>query len=458
MAAITGINDKHLNSSWSSLSSKQKDSLKKQYGDKAKDKFQAAKEKAGLRKNSTPAPTPTPSPRPTPTPSPRPTPTPSPRPTPSPSFGSNPRAGVRPSPTPSPSPSKSSSSSRSSGSSASRTSTPGGSSGGTTMQKPSSYKAWKDKGKKGRETAIAKYGSKEAWKKAKEAENMVRIPKVPGGNNNIYKPPADPKQTARPAVFLDSNKNGVDDRDESTNQNNTTQQNYNTSANTLRDNYLKNNPNSGAAKADSMAMQFDDEGYLSYDSEKYQFQSNKALKDMGVKAGDMLWKPGTEDKLNGRRLTGRVAYISESGNYIPEYEHEAANSAFKGSGFKGWQGEVGLGADQAAYNKQMPAWAQGATDPRTGEVMESPGGNQNQQEQYYAQQNVNENVSKSGKQNLNNLDLSPAMNYTGGFSAFNYKPQYDAPEYNSFTNTNKNSFSRLNSNFVFDPYKFNQGQ
>ena len=119
----------------------------------------------------------------------------------------------------------------------------------------------------------------------------------------------------------------------------------------------------------NMAMQFGDDGYLSYNSEKAMFQSSKSLKEMGYKAGDTLWKPGTRDELNGRILTGRIAKITANGNFIPEYEHDAANSAFKGSGFVGWQGEVGLGADQAHYNASMPAWAQGATDPRTGEAM-----------------------------------------------------------------------------------------
>lgn len=236
-----------------------------------------------------------------------------------------------------------------------------------------------------------------------------------------------------------------------------TNETYNQAVKNLSDTYSANNPNAGMVKGqNSMMQQFDKDGYLSYDSEKAMYQSSNTLKQMGYKAGDTLWKPGTRDELNGRVLTGRIARITANGNYIPEYENEAANSAFKGSGFKGWQGEVGLGADQAAYNKSMPNWAQGATDPRTGEAMQNSAGNQNQQEQYYAQQNADQNVNKSGPKN--DLDLRPAMNHTNGFMDFNYKPEYDMPDYNSYTNKKKTSGSRLNENFVFDPFKFTQGQ
>lgn len=105
----------------------------------------------------------------------------------------------------------------------------------------------------------------------------------------------------------------------------------------------------------SMAMEFGEDGYLSYDSEKAMFQQSETLRQMGYKEGDMLWKPGTRDELNGRILTGRVASISSLGNYIPEYEHESANSAFLGSGNRGFQGRTGLGADQADENARVNA-------------------------------------------------------------------------------------------------------
>ena len=179
---------------------------------------------------------------------------------------------------------------------------------------------------------------------------------------------------------------------ETSNSGNTTRDttNYNDRVQTLEQDYIENNPDSGAANVERHNQMFDDEGYLSYDSEKYQFQANEELKKLGYKAGDMLWKPGTLDNLNGRKLTGRIAKITANGNYIPEYEHEAANSNHQGSGFTGWKGEVGLGADQAAYNKTMSAADQGATDPRTGQVMQydrqDAQAQQQQSQQYQAQQ------------------------------------------------------------------------
>ena len=236
---------------------------------------------------------------------------------------------------------------------------------------------------------------------------------------------------------------------ETSNSGNTTRDttNYNDRVQTLEQDYIENNPDSGAANVERHNQMFDDEGYLSYDSEKYQFQANEELKKLGYKAGDMLWKPGTLDNLNGRKLTGRIAKITANGNYIPEYEHEAANSNHQGSGFTGWKGEVGLGADQAAYNKTMSAADQGATDPRTGQVMQydrqDAQAQQQQSQQYQAQQfNDSYNEPASANPNLGSV--------TGGRT-------------NTYINWMNNNAkgpraNDLNINFNFDPYKFMQGQ
>jgi hypothetical protein len=97
---------------------------------------------------------------------------------------------------------------------------------------------------------------------------------------------------------------------------------------------------------------FDQDGYLNHDSTKVQWQNQNMLKEAGYKVGDTLWKPGAKDDLNGRTLTGKIARITESGIFIPEYEHDAINSSHQSTGNAGYQGEVGLGADQYNYNRQ----------------------------------------------------------------------------------------------------------
>ena len=127
---------------------------------------------------------------------------------------------------------------------------------------------------------------------------------------------------------------------------------YRSGAQGIYDKYEEDSNGEGGGLGRQHIGNFDKDGYLSYDSTKYQIQNNTALKEAGYKAGDMLWKPGAKDDLNGRELTGRIARISASGNYIPEYVNDAINSSHQSTGNAGYQGEVGLGADQAAYNRQ----------------------------------------------------------------------------------------------------------
>ena len=116
--------------------------------------------------------------------------------------------------------------------------------------------------------------------------------------------------------------------------------------------YKAKNPTAGTSYMEGDNASFGEDGYLSYDSTKPQWQANDMLKDMGYGVGDMLWKPGALDNLNGRKLTGRIGNISENGIYSPELEYEAINSSHQSTGNPGYQGEVGLGADQFAYNRQ----------------------------------------------------------------------------------------------------------
>ena len=191
-------------------------------------------------------------------------------------------------------------------------------------------------------------------------------------------------------------------------------------------------------------MLFGEDGYLSYDSAKPMYQANTQLKAMGYKVGDMLWKPGTKDNLNGRELTGRIASISESGLYMPEYVNDAANSSHKGTGFAGWKGEVGLGADQAAYNAQMSDADQGATDPRTGEAMKYEGVQTPSVEQFQVQQ---QQKSQEMEQNNMPYDFSQFMPSQRQGQKFQSYQDYSGPT--SFGGGMK---------FNFDPSKFMQGQ
>ena len=102
----------------------------------------------------------------------------------------------------------------------------------------------------------------------------------------------------------------------------------------LRGIYEGLNDNSGIKQKgfDPNLQGFDEDGYMRYNSEVPMYQNEKMLKEMGYKAGDMLWKPGTRDELNGRILTGEIDYFTASGKAIPKYENSSANSAFQGSG------------------------------------------------------------------------------------------------------------------------------
>lgn len=110
---------------------------------------------------------------------------------------------------------------------------------------------------------------------------------------------------------------------------------YNDRVNDLYEEYRVNNPGSGLVRGgdDSNHLgQFGEDGLLDYGTGKANWQQNEVLKEMGYKAGDMLWRPGSKN-INGDYLTGRVDYISEAtGNYIPEFVNESKyrNMAYGG--------------------------------------------------------------------------------------------------------------------------------
>ena len=57
------------------------------------------------------------------------------------------------------------------------------------------------------------------------------------------------------------------------------------------------------------------------------WQQEEMLAAAGYVAGDVLWKPGSVDALNGRTLTGRIRSV-ENGLYLPEYVGEEVHAAF----------------------------------------------------------------------------------------------------------------------------------
>ena len=195
---------------------------------------------------------------------------------------------------------------------------------------------------------------------------------------------------------------------------------------------------------------FDKDGYLTSDSTKAQWQNNTALKEAGYKAGDMLWKPGSKDDLNGRRMTGRIGKISGTGNYLPEYEDNAINSSHQSTGNPGYQGEVGLGADQAAYNRQYEQ----DNDVTTGQVNQQAEGGQNNP-------GVTQGFHDEGGAGFDDSQQSPS--YMPNMRL----PHSSAVEAAAASQTNTWNYDQINPfknsktskmNFNFNPGKFNQGQ
>jgi hypothetical protein len=241
-----------------------------------------------------------------------------------------------------------------------------------------------------------------------------------------------------------------------------------------------NNPKAGTSSMTPGLESFDEDGYLSYDSTKPMWQANDLLKEAGYKAGDMLWRPGSLDNLNGRKLTGRIARISDGGIYHAEYEHDAVNSSHKSTGNAGYGGEVGLGADQYAYNRQYEQ----DNDVEYGQV------NQQLQANGVSDQGIDDYWEKTDAQRQSIADMrSGASNYSGQQSFDNYgSSQSDfkaptqaasnfdyqmpnvqqsmGPQYQGWQeqmgNASQSPYaSRSKSskmNFNFSPYKFQQGQ
>ena len=201
------------------------------------------------------------------------------------------------------------------------------------------------------------------------------------------------------------------------------------------------------------------------------------LKEAGYKAGDMLWKPGAKDNLNGRELTGRIARVTANGNYIPEYVHDAVNSSHQGTGNRGYGGKVGLGADQYAYNRQYEQ----DNDVEYGQV------NQQLEANGVSDQGIDDYWQNTDAQRQSIADMrSGASNFDGQQSFDNYgsnESDFEAPAQaaNNFDfqmpnvqqsmgpqyqgwqqqmgNTSQSPYAtRSKMNFNFDPYKFQQGQ
>lgn len=252
---------------------------------------------------------------------------------------------------------------------------------------------------------------------------------------------------------------------------------YNERVGNLADEYVAKNPNGGIAAAyhagKTHNQMFDEDGYLSYDSEKAMFQANEHLKELGFKAGDMLWKPGTKDNLNGRELTGRIAYITKNGNYIPEYVNDAVNSSHLGSGFSNWQGEVGLGDAQAAHNATLTDAQQGATDPRTGGVYQPPGGQfadgssfdnpgytyDQAASNYYQDQQYDQQNQETQNYNTTNQYTTNTTHNSYDYSAFAPGARGGGgSKFQAYQGLQGPSSFGGRMNFNFNPIKFLQGQ
>ena len=253
---------------------------------------------------------------------------------------------------------------------------------------------------------------------------------------------------------------------------------YNARSKEMYEKYKAANPNSGTSNMAPDNASFDADGYLSYDSTKPQWQANDMLKEAGYKAGDMLWKPGAKDNLNGRELTGRIARVTELGNFIPEYVHDAVNSSHRSTGNAGYAGEVGLGADQYDYNRQYEQ-DHNVEQGQVNQQLEANGYSQEETDDYWTATNekreqieemrggsvrpedvkpisANQDPASSGASVDNNNGVNSARNFTNNFfGGFNpqYKTGYKAP------NINDISAQYEKMGFNFDPNRFNtQGQ
>jgi len=245
---------------------------------------------------------------------------------------------------------------------------------------------------------------------------------------------------------------------------------YRQGAQDILDQYKKDAPLSGMV-SNAGIEGFDKDGYLGYDSTKAQFQNNTALKEAGYKAGDMLWKPGALDNLNGRKLTGRIARITELGNYIPEYEHDAVNSSHRSTGNAGYAGEVGLGADQAAYNREYERNNDVATGQRNQQLEINGFETETQINDVSATQGLNQQSSAGLNDGMNENNNGFTNDYGNGYSTMpqmrlsnaSTAEQAANPSFAQYDFSGNGSFSKKKSlssgmNFSFNPGKFMQGQ
>jgi len=224
-------------------------------------------------------------------------------------------------------------------------------------------------------------------------------------------------------------------------------------------NYNNSNGKAGTL-SNAILTNFTKDGYLTYDSTGAQYQNNTALKEAGYKKGDMLWKPGSLDNLNGRKLTGRIGFISGNGIYHPEYEHDAINSSHKSSGNAGYRGEVGLGADQSAYNRQYEQ----NNDVTSGQVSQQLKNNG------YSDEGISKYLSGMPSSTLQptNDTINPSIggNFGSDQSDFEVPDSTSDINYDNWqeqiAKTSQNPYSKRsnasNMNFSFNPYKFQQGQ
>ena len=209
--------------------------------------------------------------------------------------------------------------------------------------------------------------------------------------------------------------------------------------------------------------------------------NGEMLKTAGYKVGDTLWKPGAKDDLNGRELTGRIKEFTQQGTPLPEYVHDAINSSHKSTGNAGYAGEVGLGADQAAYNREYER----NNDVTTGQMNqqleangfdteEAGGTNQygdpsgtsyaggsptfNESTGQYESYTGADGTVSNGPQGAGQSETNKTQaNYNNSYASFNYQPntsQYGSRQFDFRSSNNKT----MNLNFDFDPNRFNQGQ
>jgi hypothetical protein len=265
---------------------------------------------------------------------------------------------------------------------------------------------------------------------------------------------------------------------------------YNSGAQDIYNQYDQDSNGKGGGVGSQHIGNFDKDGYLTHDSTKYQVQNNTALKEAGYKVGDMLFKPGSKDNLNGRELTGRVARITASGNYIPEYVNDAINSSHKSTGNAGYGGEVGLGADQAAYNRQyeqdhdveygqtnQQLEANGVSDQGIDEYWERTdsqrqaiadmrGGNSAQSSHSYGGEQYESDYANFGSDQGNPGFQAPtprgndqhSVQQSNGPQYQDWQSQIASTQFGGGYSGKPGKTKASNMNFNFNPYKFTQGQ